>query len=198
MLDFIGKSVNRIDAAAKVTGKAQYPGDINLPHQAAMKMVFSTHAHALIRSIDTSAAQALPGVLAVLTARDVPCNEYGIISQDQPVLCGPGSAKPFTDRARFAGDKIALVVAESEAIAEAAYRLIRIDYEDLPVLDDPLTAMQPDAALLHPQNASNVFFEEHIHKGDVEDAFSQADVIVTAEYRTTEQEYGFLQPAAGV
>lgn len=198
MLDFIGKSVNRIDAAAKVTGKARYPGDINFPHQATMKMVFSSHAHALIRSLDTSAAQALPGVLAVLTARDVPCNEYGIISRDQPVLCGPGSVKPFTDRVRFAGDKIALVVAEDEAIAEAACRLIRIDYEDLPVLDDPLTAMQPGAPLLHPQTRSNIFFEDHIRKGDVEAAFEKADVIVTTEYRTPAQEHAFLQPEAGV
>ena len=137
MHDLIGTSVNRIDAAAKVTGQALYPGDINLPHQAHMKMIFSSRAHAVIRAIDVSHAQKLPGVLAVLTARDVPCNEYGIISQDQPVLCGPGSVKPFTDRVRFAGDKIALVVAESEAIAEAACHLIRIDYEDLPALDDP-------------------------------------------------------------
>jgi len=198
MQEIIGKSVNRIDAAAKVTGAAQYPGDINLPHQAHMKMIFSSRAHAVIRSIDISQAQKLPGVLAVLTARDVPCNEYGIISQDQPVLCGPGSAKPFTDRVRFAGDKIALVVAESDAIAEAACRLIRIDSEDLPALDDPLTAMQPDTPLLHPQNASNIFFEEHIRKGDVEDAFSQADVIVSAEYRTPAQEHAFLQTEAGL
>lgn len=196
--DVVGTSVNRIDAFVKVTGKAQYPGDINLPHQAYMKMVFFSHAHALIRSLDTSAAQALPGVLAVLTARDVPCNEYGIISQDQPVLCGPGSAKPFTDCVRFAGDKIALIVAEDEGIAEAACRLIKIDYEDLPVLDDPLIAMQSGAPLLHPQNKSNIFFEDHIRKGDVEAAFEKADVIVAAEYRTSAQEHAFLQPEAGV
>ena len=93
MQNEIGISINLIDAASKVTGQAKYPGDINLPDQAIMKTVFSTKAHAIIRDVDFSLAKELPGVLAVLTARDVPCNEYGLITPDQPVLCGPGSGK---------------------------------------------------------------------------------------------------------
>ena len=82
----MGKSVERLDAEGKVTGKTLYPGDLNFPDQVYMKILFAGRPHALIRSIDTSQAQALPGVLAVFTARDVPVNEYGLGIADQPVL----------------------------------------------------------------------------------------------------------------
>src|SRR5512139_3487334 len=167
----MGKSVERLDAEGKVTGKTLYPGDINLPHQAYMKILFAGRPHAIVRSIDTSQAEALPGVLAVFTAKDVPANEYGLGIMDQPVLCGPGSAKPFTDRVRFIGDQVALVVAESEQIAAMGRDLIVVDYEDLPVITDPEAAMQPDAFLLHPERDSNVFVRYRIRKGDVEAAF---------------------------
>ncbi len=111
----IGQSARRIDAQGKVTGQTLYPGDINLPDQAYMKILFANRPHAVVRSIDTSKAEALGGVIAVFTARDVPVNEYGLGVPDQPVLCGPGSSKPYTDRVRFVGDQVALVVAESEA-----------------------------------------------------------------------------------
>jgi len=194
----IGESPARVDALDKVTGKALFPGDINLPDQAYMKILFANRPHAIIRSIDTSAAEALEGVLAVFTAQDVPVNEYGLIMPDQPVLCGPGSSKPYADHVRFIGDQVALVVAESEAIAAQARDLIRVDYEDLPVITDPLQAMQEGAVLLHPDRGENVFCRYRIRKGDTEAAFAQADVIVEGEYRTPAQEHAFLQPEAGV
>ena len=89
-----------------------------------------------LRSIDTTSCGKPTGVLAVLTARDVPVNEYGLIMPDQPVLCGPGSNKPFAERVRFIGDQVALVVAEDERIAAAAVKLIKVDYQDLPVVSD--------------------------------------------------------------
>jgi len=89
----VGQSVVRLDAEGKVTGRTLYPGDINRPNQAYMKILFAQRPHAMIRRIDTSRAEALDGVLAVFTARDVPVNEYGLIVNDQPVLCGPGSTK---------------------------------------------------------------------------------------------------------
>ncbi len=198
MPEKISESINRIDAAAKVTGQAKYPGDINLPNQAFMKTVFSDRAHALIRRIDSIEAQKLPGVLAVLTARDVPCNEYGLITNDQPVLCGPGSGKSYADRVRFIGDQIALVIAETRDIAEAASRLIKIDYEDLEILNDPLEAMQENAILLHPHNGSNILCRKQISLGDIEAAFNSADVVISSEYHTPAQEHLFLQPEAGV
>ena len=194
----IGKSVARIDAIGKVTGKTLFPGDINLPGQTYMKVLFANRPHAIIRSIDTSQAEALPGVIAVFTAKDVPVNEYGLSMPDQPVLCGPGSNKPYADRVRFIGDQVALVVAESEAIASQARELIHVNYQDLPVITDPLVAMQPGAELLHPERDSNIFCHLRIRKGDVEAGFAQADVIVEGEYRTPSQEHAYLQPEAGL
>ena len=88
---YIGKSIERIDAKSKVTGEAIYPGDINMPDQLYMKILFARRPHAIVKSIDTTAAKKLDGVLAVLTSKDVPVNEYGLTIMDQPVLCGPDS-----------------------------------------------------------------------------------------------------------
>ena len=194
----LGKPINRIDALAKVKGEALYPGDINLPNQVFMKILFAHRPHAIIKRIDTSEAEVLEGVLAVFTAKDVPVNEYGLIMPDQPVLCGPGSLKPFADRVRFVGDQVAVVVAETEEIATRARDLIRVDYEDLPVLTDPVENMKEGAILLHPDRESNVFCHFRIRKGDVEEAFKQADVIIEQEYHTPAQEHAYLQPEAGL
>jgi CO/xanthine dehydrogenase Mo-binding subunit len=194
----IGRSLPRVDAHAKVTGEALYPGDINLPNQAWMKILFAKRPHARILSIDTSRAEALPGVLAVLTAKDVPVNEYGLIMPDQPVLCGPGSTKPYADHVRWVGDQVALVIAETEAIAAQGRDLIVVDYEDLPVLTDPEEAMKEEAVVIHPERDSNIFCHYRIRKGDVEMAFDQADVVIEGEYRTPAQEHAYLQPEAGV
>jgi CO/xanthine dehydrogenase Mo-binding subunit len=194
----IGKSIQRIDALGKVTGQALYPGDINLPDQAYMKILFANRPHAIIQRLDTSKAEALPGVLAVFTAKDVPQNEYGLIMPDQPVLCGPGSDRPYAERVRFVGDQVALVVAESEEIAARARDLIDVDYQDLPVVTDVEEAMKPASTLLHPDKGSNVFCHYRIRKGDPETTFSEADVVVQGEYRTPAQEHAFLQPEAGV
>ncbi len=194
----IGKSFPRVDAIAKVTGKALYPGDINLPDQAYMKILFANRPHATIKTIETSKAEELSGVLAVFTAKDVPVNEYGLIMPDQPVLCGPGSSKPYADRVRFVGDQVAIVIAESEEIAAKGRDLIEVEYDDLIVLTDPLESMQKGSPLLHPDRDSNIFCQYRIRKGDVEQAFKQADIIIEGEYRTPSQEHAFLQPEAGL
>ena len=194
----VGKSINRIDALGKVTGETLYPGDINKPNQAYMKILFAGRPHAIIESIDTQAAEALEGIIAVFTAKDVPNNEYGLIIPDQPVLCGPGSNKPFADRVRFVGDQIALVIAETPEIASYARNLIKVQYRDLPVVTDPLQARLPGAVLLHPDRDSNVFCHYRIRKGDLEDGFNEADVIIEGEYRTPAQEHAYLQPEAGL
>ena len=112
-MNAIGQSVKRVDAVSKVTGAALYPGDIDLPGQLWMKILFAGRPHARIRAIDTSRAEQLAGVVAVFTAKDVPNNEYGLGTPDQPVLCGPGSDKLGGDVVRFIGDQVALVVAET-------------------------------------------------------------------------------------
>jgi CO/xanthine dehydrogenase Mo-binding subunit len=194
----IGESVRRVDALGKVTGETLYPGDINFPNQAYMKILFAQRPHAVIRKLDTTKAEALDGVIAVFTAKDVPVNEYGLIMPDQPVLCGPGSSKPYSDRVRFIGDQVAIVVAETEEIAMQGRDLIEVEYEDLPVITDPLEARMPSAFVLHPERDSNIFCHYRIRKGDVEVAFSQAEVIIENEYRTPAQEHAYLQPEAGL
>lgn len=199
MTHIIGKSIPRLDAHAKVTGTALYPADINLPNQAYMKIRFALRPHARIIRIDTTKAESLPGVLAVLTAKDVPNNEYGLIMPDQPVLCGPGSNKPFAENVRFIGDQVALVIAESEAIAAHARDLIEIEYQDLPIVTDALQAIAEDAPLLHPDKGSNTFGHYRIRKGDVDAIFNRPDVVtIEGEYRTPVQEHAFLQPEAGL
>jgi CO/xanthine dehydrogenase Mo-binding subunit len=197
-MPYLGQSVQRIDAMGKVTGQTLYPGDINLPNQAYMKILFANRPHARIRGIDTSKAELMEGVIAVFSAKDVPVNEYGLIMPDQPVLCGPGSSKPYADRVRFVGDQVAIVIAETEEIAAKARDLIVVDYEDLPVVSDPLEAMKSEATLLHPDRESNIFCQYRIRKGDVEAAFEQADIVIEGEYRTPAQEHAFLQPEAGL
>ena len=194
----VGKSTNRVDALAKVTGKAKYPGDFNFADQLVMKVLFSERAHARVLDIDTSAAEALEGVVLVLTARDVPVNEYGLIFSDQPVLCGPGSDKEGADVARFEGDQVALVIAESTEIAEKALNLIKVEYQDLPVVKTLGDALKEDATILHPGKTSNIFHHNVIRLGNVEEAFSSCDVIVEGEYQTPVQEHAYLQPEAGV
>jgi len=194
----IGKSVSRVDAMGKVTGEAMFPGDIDMPHQAYMKILFAGRPHAIIHRLDTSAAEAVPGVLGVFTAKDVPVNEYGLILNDQPVLCGPGSSKPHAERVRFVGDQLAVVVAESEEIAAEATQLIEVEFEDLPIVTDPEQAMQEGALRLHPDRENNILHHNRIRKGDVEAGFAEAAVVIETEYRTPAQEHAFLQPEAGL
>src|SRR6266571_5635935 len=153
----IGASLPRTDALGKVTGTTRYPADLVRPGMLHLQVVFAHCPHARIKSIDTSAALKSPGVVTVLTARDVPYNAYGLIDADQPVLCG--------DVVRFEGDKVALVAAESKAAAAEAATLVAVDYEDLPAITDPRAAMAPDAPLIHDGRSSNVLIHVPIHKG---------------------------------
>src|SRR5260370_853340 len=137
MTDLIGASLPRPDALAKVTGAALYPADLVKPGMLHLKVVFAHRPHARIRSLDSRAALAYPGVVAVLTAADVPYNAFGLIEADQPVLCG--------DKVRFEGDKVALVVAETPEAAVAGGQLVLVEYETLPAVTDPRLAMAPDA-----------------------------------------------------
>jgi CO/xanthine dehydrogenase Mo-binding subunit len=196
----VGSSIARVDAQDKVTGAALYPGDIERPGMLWMKTLFAGRPHARVRAVDTSAASAAPGVIGVFTAADVPFNGYGLNVVDQPVLCGPGapSGVPDDDIARWPGDQIAIVVAETEAQAAAALPLIRVDWEDLLIVTDMQAARAAEAPLLHPSKGSNVLLEYHIRRGDLAAGFAQADVIVEHTYRTGAQEHAYLQPEAGV
>ncbi len=194
----IGQSIPRSDAAGKVTGRTLYPGDISRPDMLHMATLFAGRPHARVVSLDVTAAATAPGVVAIFTAADVPVNEYGLQIKDQPVLCGPGSGKAGADIVRFVGDQVALVVAETEAQARAALKLIRVEWEDLPLLLEPEEAMQPGAPQLHPHCADNIAYSYRIRKGDLDAGFRAADVVVEDVYQTPVQEHAYLQPEAGV
>ncbi len=194
----VGQTVRRIDALGKVTGETPYPGDFDMDGQLYMKLRFSDRAHARIATVDTSAAEALPGVVAILTAKDVPVNEYGLVTKDQPVLCGPGSDKPGADIVRCYMDMIAVVVAETEADAAQAAQAIRVEYEDLPTVFDPYAAMQDGAPQLHADMPNNVLVHYRTRHGDMAAGWAQADVVLEGEYSTGYQEHAFLQPEAGL
>ena len=201
MTTIVGKSLPRVDARGKVTGETPYSGDLSREGMLHMKMLFAGRPHARVLWIKTDRAEAAPGVSAVYTAKDVPLNEYGLQWQDQPVLCGPipEGGKPGTDIVRFVGDQIAAVVAETEAQAAAAVKLIEVGYEDLPVVTDAREAMKPDSPRVHEHiGDSNICVHYKIRKGNVEEGFAQADVIVESEYRTPVQEHAYLQPEAGL
>jgi CO/xanthine dehydrogenase Mo-binding subunit len=190
MSTLIGAPLPRPDALGKVTGAARYPGDLVRPGMLHLKVVFAGRPHARIRAIDPAAALAHPGVHAVLTAADVPHNAYGLVTPDQPVLCG--------DVVRFAGDRVAVVAAESREAAEAAARLVRVQYEDLTAVTDAAAALRPGAPLVHERFGTNLVSHCPIRKGDADAALAAADVVIEGSFSTSWQEHAFLQPEAGV
>jgi CO/xanthine dehydrogenase Mo-binding subunit len=194
----VGHTIRRIDAVGKVTGETPYPGDIDMDGQLWMKLRFSDRAHARVVNVDTHVAEALPGVVAVFTSRDIPVNEYGLTVKDQPVLCGPGGDKVGTDVVRCYADCVAVVVAETEAIAAKAAKLVNVTYEDLPPVFDMDEAMSDGAAQLHPNNPNNLISHYRIRIGDMAAGWAQADVVVEGEYKTGYQEHAYLQPEAGL
>ncbi len=189
----VGQSVPKIDAATKVRGQRKFPQDFNLEGQLYAKVVWSEYPHARVVKIDLSRAEALPGVVAILTSKDVPVNEYGINIIDQPVLVGEG------EKVRWLGDRIAIVIAESEKVAQEARQLVRVEYEPLPVVTDPREAMKPDAPLIHEERGdSNILKHIKIRKGDIEKGFAEAEVVIESYYITPHVEHAYMQPEAGV
>ncbi len=190
MTRLIGASVARPDAPNKVTGAARYPADLVRAGMLHMQVVFAHRPHARILSIDTSDALQHPGVVAVLTAADVPRNAYGLIDADQPALCG--------EKVRFEGDKVALVAAESKEAAQIGAKLVKVSYEDLPAVTDAESALAPGAPLVHEGRESNLLLHVPIRKGDVARGFATADVILEGTFSTSWQEHAFLQPESGI
>jgi len=187
----VGKPVPRPDARAKVTGEAIFAADLYFENMLHAKVLRSAYPHARILRIDVSKARALPGVVAVLTADDIPgVRTHGLLRADWPILCW--------EKVRYTGDALALVAAETEAIAEEALKLIEVDYEPLPGVFSPQEAMAPGAPLIHDDTPGNLLKHIKVRKGDVEDGFAQADVVVEQEYHTPFIEHTFLEPEAGV
>jgi len=199
----VGSSPLRIDAHAKVTGAAQYPGDRAPADALAARVVFTDQPHARLIRLDVSKAEQMPGVVAVFTGRDVPVNEYGLTEFDQPVFISAehtGRSKVDSDISRWEADHLALIVAETDEQATAAAATIEADWEALPIVADIDQALAPGASLVHPELdvASNIYHTYKIRKGEIDEAWANAAAIVEETYELPYQEHAFLQPEAAV
>lgn len=195
----IGKPLPRIDAMGKVTGATQYAADYTMPNMLHAQVLRAKHASAQILRVDVSKARALPGVVAVLTADDLPGAQ---VATDIPGVTGTskraGTDAPILarDRVRFMGEALAIVAAEELAIAERALDLIEVDYEPYPAVFTPEEAMQPGAPIV--TEPDNIVARWRIVKGDADAALRDADVIVERTYKTQFIDHAYLEPEAGI
>ena len=188
----IGKRLPRVDAVVKATGEAKYAGDLSLPGMLHGKMVRSPYPHARIRHIDTSQAKRLSGVRAVVAGKDTIGFKAGGISAqgDEPYLA--------LDKVRFIGDAVAAIAAIDEETAEEALDLIRVEYDELPAVVDPLAAMREDTPLIHDHAPRNISFKTDLSYGDVDQAFRECDYAREDRFETTPIRHGFLEPHAAL
>jgi len=194
----IGSSPIRLDALAKTHGTAVYPGDRQVENPLVAKVVFTGRPHARLLSLDTSGALAVDGVVTVVTAADVPRNEYGLTKPDQPVLVGPGTDDRVaveTDISRWEADQLAVIVAETVEAAEQGAAALTVEWEPLELVPD-LDAALDDHVLVHPEDGTNSYTHLRIRRGDTAAAFADAAVIVEHTYEVPYQEHAYLQPEA--
>lgn len=195
----IGKPLRRVDALGKTTGATVYAGDFTMPNMLHAQVFRSSEPSARIKRLDVCRARELPGVACVLTHEDLP---GGKLVTDMPGQTGQKRRKGSdaqvlaAERVRFAGEPIALVAAETLAIAERALELIEIEYEPLPGVFDPLEALKPGAPVVY--EPDNVVARWKINKGDVEAGFAAADVIVENSFRVPFIDHAYIEPEAGV
>ena len=195
----IGKRIIRWDAIDKVTGEPVFTADLlkYIRNPVFVYSVRSKYAHARIKSIDVSRAEKYPGVLKVLTAKDIPgINDVGYVIPDQPLIADR--------KVRYIGDTVALVIAESYENAVEASELVDIDYEPLEVILDPLKIVdwnglkEKPHELIHDERGSDVLSRYKIRRGDIEKAYREAAVVIENEYRTPAQEHAYLEPEAAI
>ena len=186
----VGARAFRTDVRDKVLGRGEYCDDLYLDGMAHASAVRSQYPRARVLDIDASAALALPGVLAVLTADDVPHNKVGHLQQDWDVMIAKG------DITRCVGDAVCLVVAENEAVLKQAKELVKVDYEPLELVRTIQEARAADAPILHP--GGNLCQQRHVTRGDARAALAQSKYVVTQSYRTPFTEHAFLEPECAV
>ena len=186
----VGARAFRTDVRDKVLGRGEYCDDLYLDGMAHASAVRSQYPRARVLDIDPSAALALPGVLAVLTADDVPHNKVGHLQQDWDVMIAKG------DITRCVGDAICLVVAENGTVLKQAKELVKVDYEPLEPVRTIQEARAADAPILHP--GGNLCQQRHVTRGDARAALAQSKYVVTQSYRTPFTEHAFLEPECAV
>jgi CO/xanthine dehydrogenase Mo-binding subunit len=185
----VGQRVTRPDCRTHVLGETRYIDDITLPGMLYARIKRAGVASARIKRVDVSAAKAMPGVMAVMTGRDIPVNSFGPSFQDQPVLAD--------EIVRHAGDGVAAVAAVTEQIANEAIEKIVVEYEPLPAVFDPRAAMDDDSQKVHAPN-SNIYATKVIRKGDVAAGFAKSDHIFENTYSTQMVEHVPLEPHAAI
>ena len=194
----VGTTPQRIDATNKVTGSATYPAD-RVPENALHAVViFTNQPHARLVNLDLTETLKSRGVITVVTAADVPVNEYGLTLFDQPVFIGlddTGRSSVPCDVSRWEADHLAVVVAESLAQARGAASLIKSEWELLPLVSGVREA-QSDEVLVHPNSTSNTYHELRIRKGDIAEGMRSADVVIEDTYQLPHQEHAYLQVEA--
>ena len=186
---FIGLSLPDVDGFLKVKGELRFADDISLEDLGYGAILWSQYPHAEIVSIDTSKAEKLKGVRAILTAKNIQgCNSFGILRPDQPVLA--------EKKVRFLGDPVAFVVSDSKEIAKEASRMISVQYHELEGIFSPQEALRPNAPLIHEKG--NLLRHLCHSLGDIRRAFSEADLVIERDYSTPFVDHAFLEPESAV
>lgn len=211
---YLGKGRKLVEGLEKVTGRARYAGDLTLPGMLYARPILSPYAHAKILAIDSSEAKQVPGVVAVLTAQDLPTKDRVIASRNSAILA--------KDKVLFRGQPVVIVVGETEAAAQDGADQVLIDYEPLPAVIDPLKAMEPNAPVIWPnglpqdesdltaahsgvdkkeeeiKEITNVHAENHFERGDVEQGFKEADIVIERTYKVASFHQSYMEPHAAV
>ena len=203
----VGKPEPKVDAVKLAQGKPAFAADIEMRGMLHAKVLHSPHAHARIKKIDASKARALPGVAAVLTWQEIPRVVYSTAGQSDPIP-GPLDSFSLDNKVRFVGDRVAFVAAETPEIAEAALKLIEVDYEILPAVLDMRQAMEKGAPILHDEPeyvpfavcdpAKNLAAEIRIDIGSVDKGFAEADEVFEAEYVVPKVQQAHIEPHVAV
>ncbi len=184
----VNRSKKRVDAYDKVTGKAKFGADLKFPGMLYGKVLRTDYPRARIIDIDTEKAEAHPEVEVVMTAEDIPENNFGVIIENQRVLA--------KDETYYIGDGLAMVAASSEEAAKEACRLIEVEYEELESIHDPREARKADAQVVMPDEDNNQVIHHPLRKGDIDAGFAEADVILERKYSTQFVEHAYLEPEA--
>ena len=200
-LSYVGQRIPRKDGPEKVTGRAKYTGDVRLSGMLVGRIMRSPHPHARILNIDTSRAEQLNGVKAVITAQDTAGIKHGFVETPRY----PPDQYPLAkERVRFVGEEIAAVAATDPYIAEEALSLIRLEYEPLPAVFDPEIAMQPGAPEIHATHPKvkepfvNIAGKTETGWGDIKSAFAQADYVREDRFESHLRTHGYLEPQVTV
>lgn len=186
-LNIVGKDILRVDGLSKVTGKALYPQDLYIDDMIYGKTLRSDKSHAYIE-VDIKEAEKIKGIIKIFTYKDVPINHYGVVFKDHEVFC--------REKVRQIGDPIAFVVGENERVCKEALKKIKVYYEEIEGVFNPIDAMREDSPKIH--GDTNIVYHYKLKKGNIEEGYSNSYVVVENTYKTHMVDHAFLQPEAGL